>query len=59
MKSRKFNEKPSVIEREEGETVWREATDSGGGRIQDSGTSGSKETSEIPGIYDRFAIFSM
>ena len=52
VKSRKFNEKTknSVIEGEERETVWREATDS------TRGNSGSQGTSEIPGIYDRFAI---
>ena len=69
VKSRKFNEKStnSAIEREEREWVRREASDSRGGRTQDSENSGSKETdqcsssetSEIPGIYDRFAIFKM
>ena len=59
VKSRKFNEKStnSAIEREERERVRREASDSRGGRTQDLENSGSKETSDIPGIYDRFAIF--
>ena len=49
VKSRKYNEK----------TDLRKATDSRGGRIQDSETSSSQRTSEIPWIYDRFAILSI
>ena len=55
VKSLKFDEKTtnSATEREDIGTVYKEASDSRGRRIQDSGTSGSKE---IPRIYDRFAI---
>ena len=55
VKSLKFNENTtnSAIDGEERETLLKQASDSRGGRIQDSGTSGSKE---IPRTYDRFAI---
>ena len=59
VKSRKFNDKStnSAIERVERERDRREASDSRGGRTQETTECSSYETSEIPGIYDRFAVF--
>ena len=59
VKSQKFNDKSTnlAIERVERERVRREASDSRGGRTQETTECSSYETSEIPGIYDRFAVF--